>query len=288
MTQKKIAYNKKSSLDYNWTPSWFSCSSYDEELIEAISKFQSRHELKPDGMCGPVTIKKKYKERETEKFETRGFLIWGGNRIPIEWNRVETYLDSPRWKSKYYIDQIGEKRRDIKYMVNHWDVTLNSSACLKILDRRGISCHLLIDNDGTIIQTVDLQNITYHAGSRRWNRDSIGVEISNAYSLKYQEYYTSKGFGPRPIIEASEVHGKTLPPHLGFYPVQEEALRALYRCLDRFLSIPLATPSATTIHPATIEGRFRGQVHHYHLTKKKIDSSGYDIQRQIDIIQSEI
>lgn len=288
MTQKKIAYNKKSSLDYNWSPSWFDCLSFDEELIEAISAFQSRHELKPDGMCGPVTIKKKYKERETEKFETRGFLIWGGNRIPIEWNRVETYLDSPRWKSKYYIDQIGEKRRDIKYMVNHWDVTLNSTACLKILDKRGLSCHLLIDNDGTIIQTVDLQNITYHAGRRKWNRDSIGVEISNAYNLKYQQYYTSKGFGPRPIIEASEVHGQTLPPHLGFYPVQEEALRALYRCLDRFLSIPLATPSATTIHPATIEGRFRGQVHHFHLTKKKIDSSGYDIQRQIDIIQSEI
>lgn len=284
----KIEYNIKSSYDYNWNPTWFHCVKYDSTLINSISQFQKSQDIKPDGMCGPVTLKKKYSERlsQLQKHETN-FLIFGGNPIPLKWDKVETFLDDSKWVSKYYNSEIGEKRRDIKYLVNHWDVTLSASHCHKILNspKRGLSCHLYIDNDGTIIQTTDLQNITYHAGSRRWNRDSIGVEISNAFYPKWQKYYLSRGLPPRDVIKNAFVHGQKLESHLGFYPVQKEALRALYVAIQKGLGIPLQTPSIKTIHPDSIEGNYRGLIHHYHLTRNKIDSGSYDIQEQIDIIK---
>ena len=131
----KIEYNLKSSFDYNWSPNWFDCVKYDSELIEAISQFQKSQDIKPDGMCGPVTLKKKYSERlsQIQKHETN-FLIFGGNPIPLKWDKVETFLDDSQWVSKYYNSEIGEKRRDIKYLVNHWDVTLSAAHCHKILN----------------------------------------------------------------------------------------------------------------------------------------------------------
>ena len=61
--------------------------------------------------------------------------------------------------------------------------------------------HFLIDNDGTIYQMLDTQHIAWHAGIPRYeggNKRGIGVEISNAYYPKYQEWYIKHGFGERP------------------------------------------------------------------------------------------
>ena len=44
-------------------------------------------------------------------------------------------------------------------------------------------------------------------------------EMSNAFYLKYQPWY-EKRFGPRPIVEGAECHGKSVEKHLGFYPAQ--------------------------------------------------------------------
>ena len=58
--------------------------------------------------------------------------------------------------------------------------------------------HFAIDNDGTIYQFMDCNHIAWHAGSSKWNNNSVGVEIANAYYPKHQGWYKSKGFGERP------------------------------------------------------------------------------------------
>ena len=164
-------------------------------------------------------------------------------------------------------------------IVTHWDAALSAKSCFNILKSRGISSHFVIDNDGTIYQMVDTYNVGWHAGNRKVNDVSIGIDISNAYYTKYQNYYEKKGFGSRPVLKDSVVHGRKLGEHLGYYPVQIEAYKALVKSLSAHYDIPLECPMKndeliTTVHEPSAAAEFRGVVSHYHLTKGKIDCAG--------------
>jgi hypothetical protein len=162
------------------------------------------------------------------------------------------------------------------------------------LDRRGISVHFLIDNDGTIYQTLDLQHAAWHAGSSRTNRPSVGVEITNAYYPKYQEWYVKNGFGERPIIDDAWVHGEKLDPFLGFYPEQIEAAKALWKAINGATGIPFETPTSqfgktsTKYEQDVAYGSFTGFVSHYHISKGKIDCAGLDLQTLLDEVKYNI
>ena len=171
---------------------------------------------------------------------------------------------------------------------SHWDVCLSSDSCQRVLDNRGISVHFLIDNDGTIYQTLDMQHAAWHAGSSRTNRPSVGVEISNAYYPKYQQWYRDNGFGDRPLIEDAWVHGSKLDPFLGFYPEQIEALKALWKAVHKATGIPYETPTSqfgktsTKYAQDVAYGKYSGFVSHYHISKSKIDCAGLDIKKLLD------
>ena len=163
--------------------------------------------------------------------------------------------------------------------VVHWDVCLSSESCFKILEKRGLSVHFLIDNDGTIFQIMDCNDIGFHAGNRKVNNASIGVEISNAYYPKYQRIYEKRGFGKRPVLNGVKVHGEELEPFLGFYPVQLEALKALSSALSRAYGIPLVAPKEEGVSLEARTAKFNGVVNHYHLTKRKIDCAGLRLDK---------
>ncbi len=112
-------------------------------------------------------------------------------------------------------------------IVTHWDATTSAEKCKRVLQARKISTHFCIDNDGVIHQYVDTNNIAYHAG--RVNKYSIGIDFSNAYYTKYNKWYEKNGFGERPILKDSRVHGIRLKPHLGYYKVQIEAYKKLVK-----------------------------------------------------------
>ena len=117
------------------------------------------------------------------------------------------------------------------------------------------------------------------------NRASVGVEISNAYYTKYQSYYEKKGFGPRPLLKDSTVHGRKLKEHLGYYPVQVEAYKALVEALCEHYDIPLECPVGdngkvlTSVHAPSRSAEFKGVVSHYHLTERKIDCAGLPLEK---------
>ena len=247
-------------------------------------------------MCGPSTFRKLWTDREANisdyvspNWDNDGLarIVYNGKEFPIEWDKTVLWTDKGGLMAKLgnYKSMAGQRQRKPTQFVNHWDVCLSSKSCQRVLDKRGISVHFLIDNDGTIYQTMDLQHIGWHAGSSKINAKSIGVEISNAYDLKWQKWYKKNGFGERPVVTDAEVHGKTLSPHLGFYPVQIEALQALWKAVHLACGIPLDTPTGAAKNAYTAQvssGKFKGFVSHYHITKRKIDCGGLDIEKLLE------
>lgn len=287
-------YNEASAAKLGWTPEWFGCDAFDEELQQAIREFQSQNGTTADGMCGPATYRRKYTTRAQDISEVhvtppgKDYIIHCGNAISIDWPRVVQWTDIHGLRANHYAVRQNQLR-PFNMFVNHWDVTLSAKHCQRILDKRGISVHFLIDNDGTIYQTMDTRDVAWHAGSKKLNECSIGVEISCAYDLKYQSWYVKNGFGERPIIEDAYVHGRKLDPFLGFYPVQLQALRALWGAIHRATGIPLQCPSfhgstSTHVEDSARNGNFRGFVSHYHLTERKIDCAGLDIDHQLKLL----
>jgi len=290
----KIAYNIDSSEKYGWQPDWFGADDFDEELIEKVIEFQKSMGLSADGLVGPATHRRIFTERQAniDDYEPTGeHIVYNGEFYPIDWDRVVLW-DEPgglRINQGTYTDYSGKEPRDISMFVNHWDVCLNSKSCVDVLNTRKVSVHFCIDNDGTIYQILDIQHNAWHASNRTVNEKSVGVEISNAYYLKYQDWY-EKRFGPRPIISDAVAHGKTLETHLGFYPVQLEALKALWKSISEACKVPLAAPMTggrldTGVNTEVYKGRFKGFLNHYNVTENKIDCAGLDLVEMLEEIK---
>lgn len=292
--EEEIEANRISSKQNGWSPGWFGCADFDDKLINQVKRFQKQYFIEENGIVGPLTFRRLITERESlgytpfkqVSFKGSGFnptIIKSGKRLAINWDKVINFEDNPSWaaSAKSYRPWTAGQRKNELFVV-HWDAALSSRSCLNILAKRNLSVHFLIDNDGTIIQTMDLDHEAYHAGSRPINQRSIGVEISNAFYTKYQKTYVSNKFGQRPLLKGTKVHGGIIQEHLGFYPVQIEALKALIKFLNGNLGIPLETPSingkeVNTIYQPILDGKFKGIVHHYQISTEKIDCAGLDL-----------
>jgi len=286
-----IIYNKNSASKFGWSPDWFEAKFFDTLLIFSIKKWQKEYGLKPDGLVGPLTFRRKFTERESnisffrKKSDSKKntSIVWNGHLIDIKWPVVLwDEKDGLKCRKGSYIEQINGKR-DISFFVNHWDACLSSKSCSKIMEKRNLSVHWCIDNDGTIYQLLDANHIAFHAGKKKWNKKSVGVEISNAYYLKYNNWYEKNGFGKRPIMKNVEVHGVKLEDHLGFYKIQLLALKALIKGMVE-LGIELKAPlnsEGELIEKVSDEcaaGSFKGVINHYNLTRRKIDCAGLDLK----------
>jgi N-acetyl-anhydromuramyl-L-alanine amidase AmpD len=73
-------------------------------------------------------------------------------------------------------------QRNVDQFVIHYDVAGVSRTCFNVLKERGLGVQFMLDIDGTIYQTMDLQESAPHATIA--NSRSVGVEIANmgAYS----------------------------------------------------------------------------------------------------------
>jgi len=251
------------------------------KLFNFICEFMAKLKQNPSQFRRSETAKEA-EQISLESDREKNFIMCNGKEVTIEWDDVILF-DSPEGFSLPKNCYKRAKNERIPTMfVSHWDVCLSSKSCFNILKKRKLSVHFLIDNDGTIYQIMDCNDIGYHAGNRKVNTKSIGVEISNAYYLKYQDIYRSEGFGPRPTWKGMKVHGRTLEPFLGFYPWQEQAFQALAKALHNAYDIPLKTPMKgnepiRTVVPEVLDGTFKGVINHYHITKRKIDCAGFDL-----------
>jgi len=251
------------------------------KLFNFICEFLAKLIQNPSQFRRSETAKEA-KQISLEIEREKNFIICNEKELPIEWDDVILF-DSPAGFSLPKNCYKKAKTERVPTMfVSHWDVCLSSKSCFNVLKKRKLSVHFLIDNDGTIYQIMDCNDIGYHAGNWKVNTKSVGVEISNAYYPKYQDIYRSKGFGPRPMWKDVEVHDRTLEPFLGFYSRQEQAFQALTKALHNAYGIPLETPMKDnepirTVVPKVVDGTFKGVINHYHITERKIDCAGFDL-----------
>ncbi len=282
---KKIRYNKRSAKKLGWAPFWFRSHDFDGFLIENIEAFQRDHGLVSDGLCGPATYRLAYTELESRvgnpplDEEPSNFILCDSRKVSIDWDKVR-------------IDPIKDgcyksitSTRKPTMVVTHWDATLSANSCKNVLEKKGISTHFVIDNDGTIVQLLDTNHIGWHAGIRAVNNASIGIDFSNAVYEKYNKTYEKRGFGLRPVVSGWRVHGRKIKPFLGSYPVQLEAYKALLKALCSHHNIELECPLNedgslnTSVDKDASKGKFKGVVNHYNLTKKKWDTLGLELDK---------
>jgi N-acetylmuramoyl-L-alanine amidase len=169
----------------------------------------------------------------------------------------------------------------VRQFVLHHDGCPDAAACWNVLhNERGLSCHFLLDNDGTIYQTLDLAFMAFHAA--QFNASSVGIELCNRGDAKREPTYYSRR-GQSRDVATCRIHGHT---YLAFEytKAQYQALRALVRGLARALpNLPIDYPQVSPGYQAWgVLGDARGYaglLGHYHTTTRKWDPGPFDFKR---------
>ena len=87
------------------------------------------------------------------------------------------------------------------------------------------------------------------------------------------------------------VHGKSLGEFTGFYDVQLEALKQLWIAIHKGVGVPLKCPTdkegdtLKKVSTSAAANNFKGFVSHFHLTNRKIDCAGLDIENMLKDIR---
>jgi len=194
-------------------------------------------------------------------------------------------------------------RRTVDLLVLHYDVCGTSRRCFRVLqEERGLSVHFLLDVDGTIYQTLDLQEEAWHA--RQANPRSIGVEIAQigAYPPDAAEplarWYDTTGAAPRLCLpeDSGVLHaaGASLRParaellsgsiqgeplvQYDFTPEQYASLAELAASLTRIfprLSLEVPRDASGAVRTDALSdaelAAFHGVLGHCHVSADKID-----------------
>lgn len=104
-------------------------------------------------------------------------LIVSGKDLPAPNLNIRNYRD-------HEVHQFtGRARGDYptNEVIIHETVTRSAASTVAVLERRGLSVHLIVDPDGLVTQHGDLAARRYtHAGTRH-NRVSVGIEVVNPY-----------------------------------------------------------------------------------------------------------
>ncbi len=172
----------------------------------------------------------------------------------------------------------------IRQFVIHHDGCNTADMCFSVLqNERGLSVHFLIDNDGTIYQTIDLALMAYHASE--WNTSSIGVELCNRGDAKKEpNYYSSGKYGPKRNVKPCKINGSTFLA-FDYTEAQYDSMLRLGRALQRLLpNLPAEFPQSSAgvqswdTMPPSSSFRFSGYIGHYHLTNQKWDPGPFDFK----------
>lgn len=170
-------------------------------------------------------------------------------------------------------------KRLIRQCVIHHDGAESSAECFHILhDERGLSAHFLVDNDGTIYQTLDLGDLAFHAQSA--NSSSIGIEVCNRGLV---ELPSSAACRRGRDAQRISIHGYSYLAWT-FTEAQYVSLGKLLRALLRiFPLLPCTYPrDGGLIQTALAQPElFAGILGHYHLSLRKWDPGCFDFDRLV-------
>ena len=208
--------------------------------------------------------------------------------------------------------RLEDLQKTVSQVVIHYDQCGTSRKCFEVLhDLRGLSCHFLLDLDGTIYQTLDLKERAWHAAQA--NSRSIGIEIANIGAYQSEEplraWYAKDSGGVRITIPAEvgesglpkDFVGRPARPDLirgqvnGKELVQQDFTELQYRALEKLLvALSRIFPRIAARAPLGSDGKildrafasnddlhaFEGVIGHWHVTQEKVDPGpAFDWQR---------
>ncbi|MBI4600597.1 MAG: N-acetylmuramoyl-L-alanine amidase [Planctomycetes bacterium] len=213
---------------------------------------------------------------------------------------------------------LEDLQRVVRQVVVHFDACGTSRRCFEVLhDVRGLSCHFLLDLDGTIYQTLDLKERAWHAAQA--NEGSVGIEIANigAHSdpAPLAAWYGADEEGVR-VTLPREMGDGGLPPGFVARPRRPDPIRGRvqgkdlvqydfteeqYRALEKLLvALCRVFPEIKARVPRDRHGgllrqafgseedlqRFQGLVAHWHVTREKVDPGpAFDWARVLEALQ---
>jgi murein DD-endopeptidase MepM/ murein hydrolase activator NlpD len=192
--------------------------------------------------------------------------------------------------------RIGERtveaaRAVIKQFVLHLDGCLDAEMCFNVLhNERGLSCHFILDNDGTLYQTCDLIDCAYHAAGL--NESSIGIEICNrGDAKKYPNFYDGRPNQPPRDVVTCTVNGHKYIAY-EYTKQQYDAMTVLGKALAKYLpgiklDFPQSSPGMqhwgtldpTDLTAARLRASYSGYIGHYHITSQKWDPGPFDFKK---------
>jgi N-acetyl-anhydromuramyl-L-alanine amidase AmpD len=168
----------------------------------------------------------------------------------------------------------------VRQFVLHHDGCSSAAMCWNVLhNERGLSCHFLIDNDGTIYQTLDIAFMAYHAA--QFNVSSIGVEFSNRGDAKKEpDFYLRRS--QKRDVRACKINGHTYLAY-DFTRAQYDSFTRLARALTRLLpnlpvEYPQKAPGEQAWETLATASGYAGYLGHYHCTAAKWDPGPFDIK----------
>lgn len=177
----------------------------------------------------------------------------------------------PAWEAPEGLRYLPGREAAVDQLVLHYDACGTSRKCFKVLhDRRGLSCHFLLDVDGTLYQTLDVTDTAWHA--RHSNPRSIGVEIANLGAFPPGQHPQPEG-----ALVRGRIHGRELEM-APYTDAQYEALAKLTRALCA--TFPELRADAPRGRGGEVRSdalsdaewaRFRGILAHSHITTDKTD-----------------
>ena len=212
----------------------------------------------------------------------------------------------------------GALRRHVDQFVIHYDACGTSRGCFRVLhDVRGLSCHFLLDLDGTVYQTLDVKERAWHATTS--NGRSVGIEIANIGAFgagddaTLDEWYgvgddgrvrvtlparlgdggvRTAVFVARPA-RGEPIEGRVQGQTLRQYDLTDEQYEALIRLTAALCT---ALPEIRCDYPRDGSGRlvthalpedelesYRGLIGHYHVQTNKVDPGpAFDWERVVD------
>ncbi len=172
----------------------------------------------------------------------------------------------------------------LRQFVVHHDGCPSSKACFQVLhNERGLSVHFLIDNDGTIYQTLDLVDCAFQAAGV--NEISVGVELANrGDAIRFPDDY----HGRRDKLTCS-IHGHQFLAY-AYTKDQIDSMTAIGRTMARlFPNLPQTYPiagSGDALWTAIADPReYKGWLGHYHVTQQKWDPGPFDFKQFVGTIR---
>jgi N-acetyl-anhydromuramyl-L-alanine amidase AmpD len=194
-----------------------------------------------------------------------------------------------RYKSRLFLGgtpDLAKLKKVVWQFALHHSGLFRSHDTYDTLQQRGLSVHFILDDDGTLYQTLDVRERAYHIGSN--NAMSIGIEIdSRAAAGKYPDAYDEAHqkkhkVGPRKV-KLDTIHGMKLKG-FDYSDAQYVTLAKLAKELVEIFPLiksDFARDAQGKIIKTQLAApkKHQGFICHFQVTTSKIDPISFDFNR---------